>query len=252
MVAGSTGEAATLSVEEQQQLLKLVIKTAARRIPVIAGTGTNSTATTIQRTQMAADLGADACLIVTPYYNRPTQEGLIQHFTQVAKAVDIPIILYNVPTRTACDMQAPAVGVLSALPNVIGIKEATGSLERLQELKKVCTADFRYYSGDDLTTCDFILQGGHGSISVTANIMPNMMQKMCQFALNKAIKEAKALDEVLHPLHQLLFIEPNPIPVKWALNHLGKIDTGIRLPLTPLTAKHHAKLKEALQITQIH
>lgn len=248
VVSGTTGESATLTPQEQQRIIKLVYKTARKRIPIIAGTGTNATASTISRTQAAKEIGVDACLIVTPYYNRPTQDGLIAHYTAVANSVNIPILLYNVPTRTACDMQPETVASLSKIPNVVGIKEATGNLQRLQALQELCENGFLMYSGDDPSAFEFILQGGKGVISITANVVPHAMHKMCQFALKQQKEKGKALDSTLQNLHRMLIVEPNPIPVKWAMNYLGKMTGGIRLPLTPLSIQHHDKMKQALQV----
>lgn len=245
IVNGTTGEAATLSEEEQASVITLVCEVVNKRIPVIAGTGTHSTAGTIKRTQQAYRLGADASLIVTPYYNRPLQKGLIQHYQAVADQVKFPLILYNVPTRTACDLLPETVGELSKIPQIIGIKEAT-NLTRLQQLKQSCRAGFLLYSGDDSSALEFMAQGGHGVISVTANVAPALMQQMCHLALTNQIKAAKAIDEKLSLLHRVLGIEPNPIPVKWALSQLGKIDQGIRLPLTPLSNEYHAPVRQAL------
>lgn len=247
VVSGTTGESPTLTTDEQAYILKKVVAIANKRIPIIAGTGTNATASTIQRTQMAKELGADACLIVTPYYNRPTQLGLIEHFNSVAFAVDIPILLYNVPSRTGCDLQPETVAVLSETPNIIGIKEATGNLERLKALQEKCKPGFLFYSGDDPTSCEFILLGGQGVISITSNAAPSAMQKMCELALRKEAKSAKTCDEILQPLHRLCIIEANPIPIKWAMHYLGKIDSGIRLPLTTLTSQYHEQMIEALK-----
>jgi len=247
VIAGSTGEGATLTANEHQQALALVIKTANKRIPVIAGTGTNSTQTTIEKTQQAQALGADACLIVTPYYNKPTQHGLLAHFSAVAQAVNLPILLYNVPSRTGCDMSNDTVATLSKIPNIVGVKEATGDLTRLQALQAKCRQGFHFYSGDDPTALDFIQQGGHGVISITANVAPNQMQKMCHFALTRQHDKALSMDKTLQNLHRLMMVESNPIPVKWALHYLGKIENAIRLPLTPLSLEHHDKIKNALQ-----
>lgn len=248
VVAGTTGESATLTPEEQHRVISLVYKTAKKRIPIIAGTGTNSTATTISHTLAAQEIGVDACLVVTPYYNRPTQTGLIQHYSAVAEAVDVPIILYNVPTRTACDMQPETVAVLSEISNIIGIKEATGNLQRLAALKEKCKPGFKFYSGDDPTALEFMRLGGLGVISITANVVPDLMQRMCHLAITKALDDAKIVDDKLQPLHQMLIVEPNPIPVKWALHQTGKIANEIRLPLTQLSIEHHDKMKQALQI----
>ncbi|MBS0289941.1 MAG: 4-hydroxy-tetrahydrodipicolinate synthase [Proteobacteria bacterium] len=247
VVAGSTGESATLTQAEVHQAVKLVQKVAKGKLPIIAGTGTNATASTILQTQNAKALGVDACLIVTPYYNRPTQQGLIEHYRAIARAVDIPILLYNVPSRTACDMQPETVVQLSAVKQIIGVKEATGDLQRVETLREQCEPGFMLYSGDDPSALAFMLRGGHGDISITANVAPNLMQKMCRYALVKEEKAAMAVDEILQPLHQLMGVQANPIPVKWALHFMGKISNGIRLPLMPLTLEYHDKMKQALQ-----
>jgi len=248
VVAGTTGESATLTPEEQYRVTSLVYQVARKRIPIIAGTGSNSTATTISHTQAAEEIGVDACLIVTPYYNRPTQYGLVQHYSAVAKATKMPILLYNVPTRTACDMQPETVATLSNIPNIVGIKEATGNLQRLTALIEKCKPGFTFYSGDDPTALEFMRLGGHGVISITSNVAPNLMQQMCHFAVTKEFDKAKVLDDKLQPLHRMLIVEPNPIPVKWALYQTGKIANEIRLPLTELSIEHHDKMKQALQI----
>ncbi len=251
VISGTTGESATLAIQERRRLISLGIEVANKRVLILAGTGSNSTQTTIERTKIAQKLGADACLVVSPYYNRPTQGGLIKHYTAVAAAVDIPILLYNVPSRTGCDMVPETVATLSDIPNIVGIKEATGNLQRLQVLREKCKAGFTFYSGDDPTALEFIRQGGQGVISITANVAPKMMQEMCHFALIKEDEKAKAIDDKLHQLHRLLIIEPNPIPVKWAMHYLGRIPEGIRLPLTTLSKEYHAKMKEALQVAGI-
>lgn len=246
VVSGTTGESPTLTIEEQAHILRMVLQIARKRIPIIAGTGTNATASTISRTQMAKELGADACLIVTPYYNRPTQTGLQLHFQKVAEQVKMPILLYNVPSRTGCDLQPETVAILSQTQHIIGIKEATGNLERLKALQEKCANNFLFYSGDDPTACEFILLGGHGVISITANAAPFAMQKMCLLALKKESQQAQAFDETLQALHKLCIIEANPIPIKWAMQYLGKIDSGIRLPLTTLASQYHEKMIQAL------
>jgi 4-hydroxy-tetrahydrodipicolinate synthase len=251
VVMGTTGESATMTLDEQKQMISLVKKVANKRIPVIAGTGTNSTATTITKCQMAAEMGVDGCLIVTPYYNRPTQNGLYEHFSLIARNTNLPILLYNVPTRTACDMQPETVAKLSTISNIVGIKEATGNLERLKALKAQCSADFLYYSGDDPTAREFILQGGHGVISITANVAPKQMQQMCLEAIKGENASSQALDERLQALHKMLIIEPNPIPVKWALHYLEKIPNGIRLPLTPFSNQYHQQMVQALALAQV-
>lgn len=251
VIAGTTGESPTLSLAEQQKMLTLVCDMANKRIPIIAGTGTNSTQTTIERTQMAQQIGADACLIVAPYYNRPTQAGLIAHFTAVAEAVKMPILLYNVPSRTGCDLLPESVAILSQVPNIVGIKEATGNLQRLEALQANCKSGFIFYSGDDPTALAFIRQGGMGVISITANVAPRLMQSMCHSALTQDYDSAEALDKKLHALHRMLIIEPNPIPVKWAMQAIGKANNILRLPLTPLSLEHQDKLKNALEVAGI-
>lgn len=251
VVAGTTGESETLTPSEHHGLVAKVYSIVKKRIPVIAGTGTNATASTINLTKAAKEIGVDACLIVTPYYNRPTQHGLIEHYRAIAKAVSIPILLYNNPTRTACDMQPETVAAVSEVPNIVGIKEATGNVQRLLALMEKCKKGFKYYSGDDESGLEFIRLGGHGVISVTANVVPNLMQKMCRFALDKEFDKAETINKQIAQLHQFLFVEANPIPVKWTLDYMGKIDSGIRLPLTRLSTEHHNKVIQALQTAGI-
>lgn len=247
IAAGTTGESATLDTDEHYEVVSLIVKQVAKRIPVIAGTGTNSTRSTIKLTENAKRAGADAALIVTPYYNKPTQNGLVQHYKTVAENVDLPIILYNVPGRTACDLLPETAERLAKIPGIIGIKEATGKLERGTEIRKRCGKDFGIYSGDDATAMDLMLDGADGVISVTANVAPQQMAQMCDAALagNRALAEKINAELVL--LHQRLFLEANPIPTKWALYNMGKIKNGIRLPLLPLDNKYHQEVKEALQ-----
>ena len=235
VAVGTTGESATLDEDEHCQVIRLVVEQAAGRVPVIAGTGANSTTEAITLTRCAKDAGADACLLVTPYYNKPTQEGLYLHHRAIAEAVDIPQILYNVPGRTACDMLPPTVARLSQIPNIIGIKEATGNLERLKDILRLARPGFLLFSGDDATACEFCLLGGNGVISVTANVAPRLMHQMCAAALAGDRAAAAALDVKLAGLHRNLFIESNPIPVKWAVHEIGLIKKGIRLPLTWLS-----------------
>ena len=243
---GTTGESATLNEKEHCAVIQRVIKCVAGRVPVIAGTGANSTQEAIDLTRCAKEQGADAALLVTPYYNKPTQEGLYLHYKAVAEAVDIPQILYNVPGRTACDMLPETIGRLSSIENIIGVKEATGELDRLDSIKKVSVDGFEIYSGDDSTCTEFILQGGDGTISVTANIEPAQMHKMCEAAMAGDRELAEQLNSSLKPLHRDLFLEANPIPVKWALFEMGKIKDGIRLPLTRLSKQYRLTLNEAL------
>lgn len=248
VAVGTTGESATLSFEEHDSVVREVVAVANGRIPVIAGTGANNTEEAIRLTRDAKRDGADACLLVTPYYNKPPQEGLYQHYKAVAEAVDIPQILYNVPGRTSCDMLPETVERLSKIPNIIGIKEATGDLARAEEIRQRCADDFLLYSGDDATAADFILAGGHGDISVTANVAPAKMAAMCEAALSGDAQKAHALNDELVPLHRDLFVEANPIPVKWALHAMGRIELGIRLPLVPLSSAGQETVRGALQV----
>lgn len=250
VVSGSTGESATLTAPEQLQLYKRALDVANKRIPIIAGSGTNSTQSTIERTQAAEALGVDACLIVTPYYNRPTQPGLLAHYQAIDRAVNVPIILYNVPTRTACDLLPDTVAELSYSKNIIGIKEATGNMARLEALKNQCAKDFLLYTGDDPTTFEFLQRGGHGAISITSNVAPNLMQKMCQAVIDKDFAAAHRYESKLEMLHRMMIVEPNPIPVKWALHYMGKIGQTLRLPLLPLSERHHQNLIQALTIAE--
>jgi len=244
---GTTGESPTLDMDEHCEVIRLTVEYAAGRVPVIAGTGANSTSEAIELTECAKRDGANACLLVTPYYNKPTQEGLFQHHKKIAEAVDIPQVLYNVPGRTACDMQPATVARLAAVPNIIGIKEATGNLDRAREILKLVPKEFELYSGDDATAMDFILLGGKGVISVTTNVVPRAMQDMCAAALKGDAKAAAAINDRLMGLHKNLFVEANPIPVKWALEQMGLIEGGIRLPLTPLSAAHHETVRAAMR-----
>ncbi len=247
ITVGTTGESATLDEKEHCDVIRRVVTQAAGRIPIIAGTGANSTREAIDLTRCATDAGADACLLVTPYYNKPTQEGLYLHFRAVAEAVPIPQILYNVPGRTAVDMLPETVARLADISNIVGIKEATGDLARGQEILNLCGDKLDLYSGDDATAMELILAGAKGDISVTANIAPRDMHEMCAAALQGDRAEAERINNRLIPLHQNLFLEANPIPVKWALGEMGLIPEGIRLPLTPLAESCHGPLREAMQ-----
>jgi 4-hydroxy-tetrahydrodipicolinate synthase len=246
VAVGTTGESATLDEEEHCHTIRRVVEIANGRIPVIAGTGANSTSEAISLTACAKEAGADACLLVTPYYNKPTQEGLYQHHKAIAEAVDIPQILYNVPGRTAVDMQPETIVRLSSISNIIGVKEATGDLSRIEKLRAEVPADFALYSGDDATAREAILLGADGDISVTANVAPKAMHEMCQAALNKDADAAAKIDANLSGLHKSLFVESNPIPVKWALGAMGMMGFGIRLPLTRLSAHAEAPVRDAL------
>lgn len=239
VIAGTTGESATLDMVEHKELIKRSMDMIDGRIIMIAGTGANSTKEAIELTQGAKDVGVETCLLVTPYYNKPTQEGLYQHHKAIAEAVDINQLLYNVPGRTAVDMQAETVHRLSKIEQIIGVKEATGDLERLRQIQELVADDFVLLSGDDSTTREFILQGGHGSISVTANVAPAKMAQMCAFALAGNENEAEKVDNQLLMLHQNLFVESSPIPAKWALQQMGFCGAAIRLPLTPLNEDYH-------------
>jgi 4-hydroxy-tetrahydrodipicolinate synthase len=247
VAVGTTGESATLDEEEHTEVIRLVVEQAAGRIPVIAGTGANATTEAISLTAKAKAVGADACLLVTPYYNKPTQEGLYRHYRAVAEAVDIPQILYNVPGRTGCDMLPATVGRLAQVPGIVGIKEATGQLERLIDIRALCPEGFALYSGDDATACEFCLRGGDGVISVTANVAPRLMHEMCRAAIAGDRAGAEAIDRRLEALHRELFIESNPIPVKWALHEMGLIREGIRLPLTWLDESCREAVRQALR-----
>lgn len=250
VILGTTGEAATIHDDEREAIIRFTVAHAThakKRYTVIVGTGTNATDSTIQLTQQAKTLGADVSLIVTPYYNKPTQEGLFQHYSAIAHAVDMPIILYNVPGRTACDLKPETIARLSSVKNIIGVKEATGDLDRVAVLRKLCGNDFLLWSGDDGSALAFMLLGGNGVISVTSNVAPEKMRAMCDAALNGDLNKAKELDASLAELHKNLFLEANPIPVKWCLSRMQKMDAGIRLPLTPLSAAHQQPLEKTLK-----
>ncbi len=246
-VAGTTGEASTLDCDEHCELIRYAVDYVKGRIPIMGGTGANSTREAIELTQCAHDAGAVAALLVTPYYNKPTQEGLYLHYKAVAEAVDIPIVLYNVPGRTAVDLLPETVARLSHIANIIGIKDATGNLARLTEMQAMCAPNFEFYTGDDATAIEFMLLGGHGGISVTANVAPLAVSRAYQAALAGNAQAARAIDAPLQALHRDLFVEANPIPVKWALHRMGYIGLGIRLPLTVLSAPHRSLIEAALQ-----
>ncbi len=248
---GTTGESATLSVPEHCEVIRRCVRHVNGRIPVIAGTGANSTREAIELTAAAADNGADACLLVTPYYNKPTQRGLFEHHKAIAMAVNIPQILYNVPGRTAVDMHNDTIEALSGLDNIVGVKDATGDLARVADIKSRCPPDFALYSGDDATAMELMLGGGQGNISVTANVAPRLVAELCRLALAGDRDGATAIDSRLARLNRALFLEANPIPVKWALQHMGLIGAGIRLPLTPLDTIYHAQVQAALEAAEI-
>lgn len=244
---GTTGESATLTEKEHCAVIRKMVEIINGRIPVIAGTGANSTLEAIALTECAKKVGADACLLVTPYYNKPTQEGLYQHYKTVAETVDIPQILYNVPGRTACDMLPETIIRLAPVKNIIGVKEATADLSRVKKIREGTSEDFLLLSGDDETTKDFILKGGNGTISVTANVAPKAMHEMCALALKGDAVAAGKIDETLLGLHKKLFVESNPIPVKWAVHKLGLIQKGIRLPLTWMSESAEPELLNAMK-----
>ncbi|MDC1013497.1 4-hydroxy-tetrahydrodipicolinate synthase [Gammaproteobacteria bacterium] len=257
VAVGTTGESATVSVKEHLKILEKTIDFVRGRVPVVAGTGANSTQEAIELSQKAAELGADYALLVTPYYNKPNQEGLFQHFIKIADSVDISQILYNVPSRTACDLKPETVLKLATHQNIVGIKEAFDSSERLSELIRISNsiADQKYFSvfsGDDPSFNSFMAKGGHGVISVAANIVPKYISQICSLNLSNQFEDAKELNSILNNLYELLFVESNPIPVKWMLNKMGRIQTGIRLPLVPFNEAFHEKtLNEMVKLKLI-
>ncbi|MEY4699626.1 MAG: hypothetical protein RIR85_1046 [Pseudomonadota bacterium] len=251
VIVGTTGESPTVSVEEHCELIKVAVEHTAKRIPVIAGTGGNSTSEAIELTEFAKKVGADASLQVVPYYNKPTQEGMYLHFKTIAEKVDLPVILYNVPGRTVADMSNDTIIRLAKVPGIIGVKDATGSLERgtqlIAGLKAAGCADFAVYSGDDLTALLLMLMGGHGNISVTANVAPKLMHELCVASMAGDVARARDIQYQLLAVHKSMFVEANPIPVKWALHAMGKMEAGIRLPLTTLTAPAQEQVLAALK-----
>jgi 4-hydroxy-tetrahydrodipicolinate synthase len=247
VVLGTTGECPTIDFDEHTFLIKEAVSHINGKIPVIAGTGANSTKEAVFLTQSAKEAGADACLLVTPYYNKPNQKGLFEHYKAINDAVDIPQILYNVPSRTSCDLENETVISLSQLSNIIGIKDATGELGRIDFLKEKVKNDFIFISGDDLSFLEYIGRGGHGVISVTANVKPDLMYNICHSILNGDIEKSKAMNQQLDKLHKAMFVESNPIPVKWLLSYLGLINQGIRLPLVELDKKYQTNLIEIFE-----
>lgn len=246
VILGTTGESATIDHHERREMIALTVARARHKMPVIVGTGTNATAHSIELTREAMSLGADAVLLVTPYYNKPTQEGLFQHYRAIAQAVPIPQILYNVPTRTCCDLLPETISRLSQFANIVGVKEATGDLNRLKQLLSM-HLKMNFYSGDDLSAMEFMLQGGQGVISVTANVVPKAFHDLCAAALKGDRQTAETINQSLVDLYRALFIETNPIPTKWALTKMGLIQSGIRLPLTTLSAQHHAAMESVMR-----
>jgi len=247
VIAGTTGESSTVTVEEHKDLIRITVEHVNKRIPVIAGSGGNSTQEAINLTSYAKDVGADASLQVVPYYNRPTQEGMYQHFKKIAESVDLPIILYNVPGRTVADMSNETIVRLAQIKNIVGVKEASGNIGRDIELLSMVPDGFAVYSGDDLSAMALMLCGGKGNISVTANVAPRAMHELCVAAMAGDIAKAVAINKPLIPLHQKLFFEPNPVPVKWALFEMGLIPSGIRLPLVPHSSQYHQSLANTLR-----
>jgi 4-hydroxy-tetrahydrodipicolinate synthase len=251
VAVGTTGESATLDEDEHCDVIKAIVDYARGRIPVIAGTGSNSTTEAITLTRRAKEVGADACLIVTPYYNKPTQEGLYLHYKAISEAVNIPQILYNVPGRTACDMLPETVGRLSHLANIVGVKEATGDLTRIKIIRDLAGSDFAIYSGDDATSRECCLLGGNGTITVTGNVAPKLVHEMIMAAIEGDADTALAIDNKLAGLHKQLFIQANPIPVKWAVAEMGLMAKGIRLPLTWLTEDCYNAVRQAMRQADI-
>ena len=251
VVVGTTGESPTVDFDEHKELIRKAVEFAAGRIPIVAGTGANSTMEAIELTESAKKAGAAACLSVVPYYNRPSQEGLYRHFRAIAEAVDIQTILYNVPGRTVADIANDTVLRLAEVPNIIGIKDATANMERCSDLLRRAPEGFAVYSGDDASGLALLLLGGHGVISLTANVTPRLMHDMCVAAAVGDLRLARSLNNKMLPLHQKLFVEANPIPVKWAVAQMGLIGTGIRLPLTPLAAQFHDTVREAMRAADI-
>jgi 4-hydroxy-tetrahydrodipicolinate synthase len=247
VIVGTTGESPTVSVEEHCELIKVAVEHTAKRIPIIAGTGGNSTTEAIELTEYAKRAGADASLLVVPYYNRPTQEGMYRHFRKIAESVDLPAILYNVPGRTVADISNDTILRLAQIPGIVGVKDATGNLARGTDLIRLASKSFAVYSGDDPTAMALMFCGGKGNISVTANVAPREMHHLCAAAMSGKLAEAIAINNKLLPLHNRLFVEPNPVPVKWAMAEMGLIPEGIRLPLAPLAAEYHETVRAALR-----
>ncbi len=247
VVVGTTGESPTVDFDEHKELIRIAVAHAAGRVPIIAGTGANSTAEAIELSESAKHSGAQLSLSVVPYYNKPTQEGMYRHFRAIAEAVDLPLILYNVPGRTVADLQNDTVLRLAQVPNIVGIKDATGGMDRCSDLLRRAPKDFAIYSGEDVAGLPLMLMGGHGVISVTANVAPRLMQEMCAAALAGDLARAREANNRLLALHTKLFVEGNPIPVKWALAQMGLIAPGLRLPLVPLSANFHEVVRDAMQ-----
>jgi 4-hydroxy-tetrahydrodipicolinate synthase len=251
VIAGTTGESATLASSEHIELIGRAVEIADGRLPIIAGTGSNSTAQTVELPRAVEDTGIDAYLIVVPYYNKPVQEGIYQHFSVIADAVAKPVMMYNVPGRTVADMLPATVGRLAKHDNIFGIKEATGDIERLKAIQLEVDDEFRLYSGDDFTLLPFIENGGHGVVTVSGNVVPKKVAELCRLARDGKTDEARALDSTLQELNRLLFVESNPIPVKWAVSEMGLIGPDIRLPLTPFSAQYHDDMRAAMRLAGV-
>jgi 4-hydroxy-tetrahydrodipicolinate synthase len=252
VIAGTTGEAATMNRDEHTELVARAVEFVDGRLPVIAGTGSNSTRQTVNMSLAVGELGVDAFLVVVPYYNKPMQEGMVQHFTRIADTVPRPVLMYNVPGRTVADMQAETVAKLAAHENIFGIKEATGDIERLKKIRTLVDDDeFMLYSGDDFTALDFLRNGGHGIVTVSGNVVPAAIARLCRLVADEKLDEAKVLDDSLQPLNDALFVESNPIPVKWALHQMGLIPPYLRLPMTNFAKEHHEQMREALAIAGV-
>jgi 4-hydroxy-tetrahydrodipicolinate synthase len=247
VIVGTTGESPTVTVEEHCELIKVAVEHTTKRIPIIAGTGGNSTSEAIELTRFAKQVGADASLLVVPYYNRPNQEGMFQHFKKIAESVDLPAILYNVPGRTVADMSNETILRLAQIPSIVGVKDATGNIARGSDLIRLAPKNFAVYSGDDATAMALMFCGAKGNISVTANIAPRPMHQLCAAAMQGKVADAIEINNKLLPLHNKLFVEPNPLPVKWALAEMGLIPSGIRLPLVPLSSEYHQTVRAALR-----
>ncbi len=253
VIAGTTGEAATMNRDEHTELVARSVEFVAGRLPVIAGAGSNSTRQTINMSCSVAESGADAFLVVVPYYNKPMQEGMFQHFTAIADAVPKPVLMYNVPGRTVADMQAETVARLAQHENIFGIKEATGDIDRLKQIQALVDDDeFMLYSGDDFTALEFLEEGGHGIVTVSGNVVPAAIAELCKMVADGAHDDAKALDNSLQPLNDALFVESNPIPVKWALNQMGLIPPHLRLPMTEFAPEYHDQMRAALAVAGVN
>jgi 4-hydroxy-tetrahydrodipicolinate synthase len=252
VIAGTTGEAATMNRDEHTELVAQAVQFAAGRLPVIAGTGSNSTRQTINMSLAVAEVGVDGFLVVVPYYNKPMQEGMVQHFTAIADAVPKPVLMYNVPGRTVADMQAETVARLATHENIFGIKEATGDIGRLKQIQElVDDEEFMLYSGDDFSALEFLAEGGHGIVTVSGNVVPAAIARLCKLVADGKLEDARALDDSLQPLNDALFVESNPIPVKWALNQMGLIPPYLRLPMTEFDKKYHEQMRDALAVAGV-